>query len=299
MDQVGDLVMFSTVARSGSLAQAAQALNISPSGVSRRLSRFEDRLGVRLFNRTTRTLSLTEPGIYLLERCDDILWAVEEAESTVSQLRQKPRGTLRVAASDAFSLIVLVPFLESFQAKFPDLKVILLQGDGPIDLLGSNLDLAIRFELPSATSLIVKKLISDPWVICAAPSYLARFGPITDPNQLADHRCLAIHARGRTDNRWEFRNAEDQPYHLEIPSVISGIGLVNREAALAGLGVARLAHFLVRDRLASGELVQVLADHMPNDNRSIFAVYPERQFLPSKVRYFLDALSEFMKDRFH
>lgn len=295
MDKIGDLALFSSVARAGSLAAAAERLNMSPSGVSRRLKRFEDRLGVRLFNRTTRSLLMTESGISLLERSDEILAAVEEAENAASQRNLNPSGTLKVAASDAFALDVAVPFLKSFRQKYPDLRVMLLQGDGPIDILASGVDLAIRFEMPTATSFIVRKLIPDPWVICAAPEYLKQNGPVDTPADLSEHPCLLIHANGRTTNRWQFRSGDGTGYELDIEGAVYGIGLVVRQAALAGLGVARLAHFLVREYLERGDLVQVLAGHMPDDDRSIYAVYPDRNYLPTKTRVFLDELSDYLK----
>ena len=294
MDQIGDLVLFSAVARAGSLAAASERLNMSPSGVSRRLKRLEDRLGVKLLNRTTRSLILTEPGASLLERCDDILSAVEDAESAVSELNIDPRGILRVAASDAFALLVAVPFLKAFQEKCPNLRVMLLQGDGPIDMFADGVDIAIRFELPSTTSFIIRKLIADPWVVCASPAYLARQGPIAVPADLHHHRCIVIHANGRTSSRWQFSATGGSTYDLDVEGIMYGIGMVAREATLSGLGVARLARFLVREKLASGELVQVLSDHMPNDDRSIYAVYPDRQYLPTKVRMFLDELADYM-----
>ncbi len=294
MDQIGDLSLFSAVARAGSLAAAAQRLNMSPSGVSRRLKRLEDRLGVRLFNRTTRSLTMTESGVSLLERSDEILSAVEEAENAASQLRIDPRGTLRIAASDAFALNVIVPFLETFKPKFPNLRVMLLQGDGPIDILGAGVDVAIRFEVPTTKTFIVRKLVPDPWVICASPDYLERHPPILVPEDLEEHDCIMIHANGRTSNRWQFASADGAEYELDLAGSIFGIGLVAREAALAGLGVARLARFLAREHLADGSLVQVLPDHMPADDRSIYAVYPDRNYLPTKVRVFLDELARFL-----
>jgi DNA-binding transcriptional LysR family regulator len=294
MDQIGDLVLFSAVARTGSLAAASERLNMSPSGVSRRLKRLEDRLGVKLFNRTTRSLILTEPGASLLERCDDILSAVEDAESAVSQLNIDPRGILKVAASDAFALLVAVPFLKAFQEKYPNLRVMLLQGDGPIDMFADGVDIAIRFELPSTTSFIIRKLVADPWVVCASPGYLDRHGPVSEPSDLHHHRCIVIHANGRTSSRWQFSSTGGSSYDLDVEGNMYGIGMVAREAALSGLGVARLARFLVRGKLDSGELVQVLSDHMPIDDRSIYAVYPDRQHLPTKVRIFLDELADYM-----
>lgn len=292
MDAIGDMTVFAAVVKAGSFVGAARRLGMTASGVSRRIGRFEDRLGVRLLNRTTRRISLTEAGEALYERCDEILASIEEAEEAALHLRRAPRGVLRVAASDAFALKVLIPFLTGFQARYPELRVVLVQGDGPIDLLASRIDVAIRFELPTSTSFVARKLIDDPWIFCASPAYLEAHGRPRTPDDLAGHRCLTIHARDVTSDRWRFDDpADGKPVNLDIASVFSGIGLAVREAALAGLGIGRIAHFLVSCDLAAGDLVPLLTDWMPDEGRAIYLVYPDRRYLPSKARVFIDELA--------
>lgn len=287
METATDLYLFREIAAQGSFVAAAEKLKLTPSAVSKRLSRFEARLQVRLFNRTTRSLALTEAGRELLQRTEVILDAIDEAEQQARSLSETAAGRIRVACSDAFALHVIVPLLPQLYEAHPGLSVILVQGDGPLDLVAEKVDLAIRFEPPALTSFVAKRLIDDPWVVCASPSYLERYGHPQSPADLHQHRCLTIEARMFETNRWTFANEE-----LQVASVFSGIGLVVREAALAGLGVARLAQFLVIDDLREGRLVELLASSMPESDRAIYAVYPNREYLAKKVRVFIDALAE-------
>ena len=260
---------------------------MTPSGVSKRFSRFEERLQVRLLNRTTRSLSLTESGEELYQRAALILDAIDDAESQARALSRTPSGKIRVACSDALALLVVVPMLSEFRDAYPELSVSLIQGDGPLDLLAEKVDLAIRFERPEHTSFVAKRLVDDPWVICASPDYLNRFGEPQEPAELLAHRCLTIEARMQENNLWEFEREE-----ITVRSVFSGIGLVVREAALAGLGIARLARFLVSEDIAAGRLAPLLESRMPKSDRAVYAVYPNREFLPAKVRVFIDALEK-------
>lgn len=293
MDSISEMTVFAEVVQAGSFVGAARRLGLTASGVSRKIGRFEQRLGVRLFNRTTRSLSLTEPGEALFQRSSHILDSIEAAEGLVRDLGAAPKGTLRVAASDAFALLVLVPFLRGFLERYDGLSVTLVQGDGPIDLLGQRVDVAIRFEQPSHSSFITRKLIDDPWILCASPDYLRAYGRPETPAELQEHRCLTIHARGRTTNRWRFRGDTGRDETLVVESAFSGIGLAVKAAALQGLGIARLAHFLVWPEVEAGLLVPLLTGFWPKEERAIHAVYPNRQYLPSKTRVFIDELGAY------
>lgn len=289
MHPISEMSVFSEVVQSGSFIDAGRRLGLTSSGVSKKISRFEDRLGVRLFNRTTRSLSLTEAGQALFERCENILVAIEDAEDTARNLSTVPKGILRIAASDALSLEVLVPFLKEFQKDYPDVSVLLLQGDGGVNLLNERVDIALLFERPAESSFIARKLIDDPWVICASPQYLERHGTPAAPSELLDHRCLTIHAKGQTNDQWAFRG-DGGVEKIQLDSAFSGIGLTVKAAALNNMGIARLAHFLVSSEIATGMLEPLLADRTENEDRAIYAVYPNRQHLPAKTRVFVDAL---------
>lgn len=294
MSSIDDLSVFKEVVAANSFAGAAKQLGMTPSGVSRKISRLEERLGVRLFQRTTRSLSLTEAGHALSERSISILASIEAAEATVRDLSSTPSGVLRIAASDALTREVIVPFLPNFFAQFPELSVTVIQGDGGVDLLDERVDVALMFERPDETSFIVKKIAKDPWIICASPKYFAEFGEPATPEDLCEHRCLTIHARGRTRDHWKFVQ-NGTPQTIKVPSWFSSIGLNVKAAALEGLGIARLAHFLVCPDIERGALKPILAEFLPRSKRSIYAVYPNRQYLPSKARVFLDKFSSYVR----
>jgi len=293
MDSIKELTVFHEVAQAGSFVGAAKSLGMTASGISKKISRFEDRLGVRLFNRTTRSLSLTEAGIALSTRCETILGSIQSAENVVKDMSTKPRGNLRVAASDAFCNEVIVPFLPLIAKSYPELSVTMIPSDGRIDLLNERVDLAFMFEHPHETSFVVRKLIADPWILCASPQYLKRYGLPSSPSELRNHRCLTIHARGVTRDKWKFIiNKQEDIIHVD--SVFSGIGLTVKAAALQGLGIARLAHFLVCKDINEERLKPIFLNHMPASNRNIYMVYPNRQYLPIKVRVFIDAFAAYV-----
>lgn len=293
MNSIQDLTVFHEVVLSGSFVSAAKPLGMTASGVSRKISRFEDRLGVRLFNRTTRTLSLTEAGRALSTRCETILNSIESAEEAVKDLSAVPRGKLRIAASDAFCNEIIVPFLPEFLQSYPDLSVTLLQGDGRVDLLNERIDLAFMFEQPNETSFITRKLIADPWIVCASSNYLKKHGHPKTPHDLRNHRCLTIHARGTTNDKWSFI-IDGQEEVVHVNSAFSGIGLIVKAAALQELGVARLAHFLICQEIKDGLITPIFLGSMPTSHRNIYAVYPNKQHLPSKVRVFVDAFTKYV-----
>lgn len=290
LDSSSGLALFNQVVRSGSFVGAADALELTPSAVSKGISRLENRLGVRLLHRSTRSLRLTEAGAELLKRSESILAAVREAEAVVTDLANEPQGELSVSCSDAFAALVIVPMLEQFQQRYPRVRVHLAQGDGPIDLLHEPFDVAVRFEVPTPRGLGITRLIDDPWVLCASPEYLEVMGQPEKPAELRHHRCLVIRARGVADDQWVFHRRR----RLVVPvnPVFSGIGMVVKEAALRGLGIARLAHFLVADRLASGDLVPLLTSYAMDDGRAIYAVTPDVDRVPAKSRAFIDSLAQ-------
>lgn len=289
MDSIGELAVFVEVVRSGSFVGASRELGITSSGVSRKINRFEDRLGVRLFNRTTRSISLTEAGQVLFEQSEQILDSIKAAEEIAKDLSGKPRGQLRVAASAALSVGVIMPFLKTFSEKFAEITITTIQADGGVDIMADRIDVALTFERPSESSFIIRKLIDDPWIVCASPDYLKRFGKPETPDDLKNHRCLTLNARDRATDHWEF-DIDDETTSFAVESAHSGIGLALREAALQDVGIVRLAHFLVCQDVLDGRLVPLLSQYAPACERAIYAVYSDRKYLPSKVRVFVDEL---------
>jgi DNA-binding transcriptional LysR family regulator len=289
MDSISDLYAFCEIVALGSFVRAARSLNMTPSGVSKKLSRFEERLNVRLLNRTTRTLALTEAGRDLYAQGKSILASIDEAEARAKHVSLTPRGRLRIACSDAFAVQVLAPMLSVFQERYPEVSITLIQGDGPIDIIEEEVDVAIRFERPTNAAFVAKRLIQDPWVVCASPSYFAQFGKPELPADLTSHRCLTIHRRGQSEDKWSFSRA-GAVEEVHVSGWFSSIGLVVKAAAMEGMGIARLATFLVNKEIKSGSLIQIFPEMILDDDRAIYAVYPHREYLPVKVRVFVDEL---------
>ena len=293
MDSISELAVFVEVVRSGSFVGAARELGFTPSGVSRKINRFEDRLGVRLFNRTTRSVSLTEAGEALFKQSEQILSSVRAAEDIAKDLSGAPRGQLRVAASAALSVGVIMPFLKTFSEKFSDITTTTIQADGGIDIMRDRIDVALLFERPSESSFIIRKMIDDPWIVCASPEYLKRCGKPQTPEDLQMHRCLTIYGRDRTVDHWAFE-IDGETKSVAVEGAHSGIDIALREAVLRGVGVARLAHFLICQDVLDGRLVPLLYKYAPACERAIYAVYPDRKYLASKVRVYVDNLQAHM-----
>lgn len=293
MDTLSDMSVFVEVVRAGSFKGAAEKTGLTSSGVSRKIGRFEDRLGARLFYRTTRAVSLSEAGEVLYERGEKIIESLRDAEDVVRDLSGQPKGQIRIASSAAFTTNVLVPFLSAFSKEFDEITATFLQADGGIDIIGERVDLALLFEQPTETTVISSKVFDDPWIVCASPEYLARKGMPEAPHDLKDHGCLTIHASRQTYDEWKFVE-NGKPVTVKVESICSGIGMAMREAVLQGLGVARLAHFLVCQDVLDGKLVPLLSPYWPKCERAIYAVYPNREYLPTKTRLFLDHLQIYM-----
>lgn len=291
MEIANQMMLFAHVVEHGSFSASARAFDHTPSSVSKQISQLEDRLGVRLLNRTTRGITLTEDGRAFYARCAEIARAVAEAESMVVSLGDHPQGTLRVAATVAFAKALLVPLLPAFLAENDDLKLILDLTDRPVDLAEGEADVAIRFtEQITDPSVIVRKLATNRRVICAAPSYLEAHGAPGQPEDLLQHNCLRL-STVSSWNDWEFPGPNG-------PGVLHVTGNFEANSAdavyhavLAGLGVARLSTYLVGDDLRAGRLVRVLPEYV-QQNSNILAVYASRHNLPPKVRVFVDFLAE-------
>lgn len=291
MDKSTQMEVFVRVADSGGFSAAARTLRLTPSAVSKLIGRLEDRLGVRLFHRTTRSLSLTEEGRSFYERSVSILSEIEQAEAAVSELHENVTGTLRITATVAFTRVHVLPLLPEFMALYPDLRVELELGDRPVDLVEDGFDVGVRMqEQMTDESLVARKLAVNRRVVCATPEYFERFGVPDNPKALLDHNCLN-HSSIGTFNDWEF-DLPDGIWHLKPRGNFeANSAYALYEAVMAGLGVGRLATFLVQPDLKSGRLQSVLNefDHVGS---SLLVVYPHRRHLSTKVRAFVDFMVE-------
>lgn len=287
MDRLGDLEIFARVAATGSMSQAARDLALSPPVISKRIKRLEERLGVRLLQRTTRQIVLTEAGRGFHERVLAVLAGVDEAESWVSQRAASVRGSLRISAPTTFGRLHVAPHLVRFLERFPDVALDLSLSDAFVDVVGEGFDMAIRIADLADTSLVARKLAPNHRVLCASPSYLARAGMPSDLADLARHRLLVHNA-----DHWRLEGP-DGPANVPVASaILTNSSEVIREAVIAGLGIALRSTWDVGPELRSGKLRLVLPQYRASHRVAIYAVYPTRRHLPQCTRVFIDFLAE-------
>ena len=290
-NRFGDIETFLAVANGGSLASAAKALRLTPSAVSRSVARLEQRLGVTLMRRTTRSLALTSEGTAYRDRMDVLLADIQSVEAGLGQGEQGPRGLLRINASPSIGTMGLLPILPRFTERFPDVTVDLTLSDTIVDLVEERADIAIRIGPLRDTRLRAKKLGHSRMVLIASPDYLARRGAPLTPDDLDEHDCLRFSFRRSVDS-WPFRiggKTVQRPVH---GSFFGNSGEVVRLMAVAGGGIARHGRFHVAQDLAAGRLVEVLADFNPGDGEDIHALYAPEDRAAARIRAFLDFLDE-------
>ncbi|MGH8728368.1 MAG: LysR family transcriptional regulator [Burkholderiales bacterium] len=289
MENLTDIAVFVKVVESGSFTQTAEQLELSRAVISKYLSRLEERLGVRLLNRTTRRLSLTEAGAALYEASRGALSQIEDAELAISELQKAPRGRLKVNVPVSFGMLHIAPAIPEFLAAFPGISVDMMMEDRIVDLVHEGYDLAIRVSNPTDSTLVARKLAPERLVTCAAPEYLARHGAPETPEDLAGHNCV-LYSYGSPV--WRYI----APDGKEIAAPVRGNlrmnnGIAQREAALKGLGIVALPTFYLGDYLRQGRL-QVLFAEYRTDELGVYAVYPQRKYLSPKVRTFIDFFAQ-------
>jgi DNA-binding transcriptional LysR family regulator len=284
------LAMVAKVAEERSYAGAARALGVSVATVSRAVTRLEERLGGRLFNRTSRRLALTDLGRGVAERAARVLWEAEEAESTARELASRPRGTVRLAVPMSFGLRWVAPLLPDFFRLYPDISVDLHLSDASADLIGEGFDAALRIAVLEESSLVARRLCSIGRQVVAAPAYLTRYGRPQHPGELASHHCLGYAYRARGDV-WRFAG----PAGETVAVTPSGpLRVTNVDALLPtlleGLGIAELPDFIAAEHLASGRLDAILTDWQLASG-GLYFVTPTTRNRPAKVEVLGDFLA--------
>ena len=287
--------LFQTVVQIGSLSGAGRQSGLSAASVSRHISALEDDLGVRLLNRTSRRLSLTEAGNVYLERAERLLQDIDELRDAVTQLAVRPRGTLRIQCRVSLGTQYLAPLIPAFVANYPDLKIDLWLTDTDLDMTDHGIDLAIRAGGFSDSTLISRRLASSPRVVCASPEYWSQHGRPKTPQALMNHNCLTYRFEiGAAAAIWQFRSDAGQSIDLQVSGNFqTNNGEALRLAALSGLGVALLPAWSVKDYLKTGKLERVLSDcetTVSDLDSGIYAVYLSRRNLSIKTRLFIDYL---------
>ncbi|MCA2411641.1 LysR family transcriptional regulator [Rhizobium leguminosarum bv. viciae 248] len=289
---LNDILIFMAVVDAGSFIAGGQAMGLSRSAAGKAVTRLEDRLGARLLNRTTRTLSLTDEGRMFYERGLQILVSVDEAEASVAGQNSTPRGVLRLTVPDAFGRLVVLPLLEKYLRAWPDIQVEVSFTDRLADIVEEGFDLAIRVGATATDTRLVSRVIATYKArLCASPSYLAERGEPRNVDDLAVHDCLISAGRNQRQG-WRFRGEGGSWIKAQGRSRLRlDSGEAIRDAALAGLGIALLPDFLVTDDLAAGRLRQILAD-FETDDAKIVTLYPDKRLLEPRVRRFIDLIVE-------
>ena len=277
LDRLTGLEVFAKVASNGSLSAAARAMGLSQTMVAKHIAALETRLGVKLFHRTTRRLSITEAGRNYLEASERILAEIEAADANVAVDRVVPRGLLRLNAPVAFGSRQIAPLLAEFAAGYPHLAIELGLNDRLVDLAEEGWDLAIRIGNLSNSSLIARRLAPCRVVVCAAPSYLKARGTPPTVSSLAEHNCLGYTLSQTSVDRWVFGARAEVNVRVS-GNLRANNGEALRAAAIAGQGVIYQPTFIVADDLRAGTLVALTLDHPTFELGGIFAVYlPDRQ----------------------
>ena len=284
------LGVLAAVVRSGSFAVAGKSLNISQSGVSRAIARLEARLGLRLLERTTRSVTLSEEGRRLYEQIVPLLAGLEEAAASVATSKDAVRGTLRVNMDPFISQLILGPQLSRFLRQFPGLKLELITRDRLGDLVAEGFDLAIRFGEPRPSALVARKLLDTRVITVASPVYLKRAGHPKHPSELEEGNHRLIDFRDPETGRayeWAFRQGRKE---IEISSnaqlLLSDVATIHA-VCLAGYGIAQLLELGIESSIESGRLEVVFPDWL-DEQFPLYALHPSRNYLPPKTRAFLD-----------
>ncbi|MGL4230435.1 MAG: LysR family transcriptional regulator [Casimicrobium sp.] len=293
MDRFLEMQTFAAVVDSGSFVGATDVLGMSKPAVSRYVNELESRLGVRLLQRTTRRLSLTEEGSVFYARCKELLSALEEAEGEITSRSGEASGLVRINAPLSFGVSHLAALWSEFKSMHPNVSLDVTLGDRVVDLVEEGYDLAIRIaRLPSST-LICRKLASTRMVLCASPKYLKRAGKPKHPSELAEHDVLA-YSYWSTRDEWQFEGPEGVVAVTTTPRLRTNNGDTCRIGALNHQGIILQPTFLVGEDIKSGKLIEILPQYK-SISLDIYAVYPSRKFVSPKVRLLIDFLIDALR----
>jgi DNA-binding transcriptional LysR family regulator len=290
-DRLDGMTVFVRVVEHRGFSKAAEMLGHSTSYVSKEVSRLEDRLGVRLLNRTTRSISLTDLGRTYFERCSQILTDAEEVERQLSSQHEVPSGLLKIGAPASIGHIHLVPLLPQFLATYPNVQLEVDFNDRVVDLVGEGFDVVIRGGQQKNSNLITRKLMDSRGFTVASPEYLERRGIPKQPQALAEHDCIT-YSNMPTPTHWEFSSTQGKSHSVTIkPRVVCNNVELEMSMVLAGMGIALLPEFCCEKQIREGKLVRLLEDY-PHEDIGIYAMYPHRRHLSAKVRVFVDFMVE-------
>lgn len=288
MDRLGEMSAFVRAVETGGFTAAARQLGLTPSALSKLVTRLENRLGARLLHRTTRRLQMTPEGEVFFNRARHILSAVDDAENEVSQAGKSPRGLLRLHCGSAFGLHQLTPAIPRFQELYPEVELDLTISDTATSL-EEGYDMAIRIGPLDESSMVARRICNLERLICAAPAYLARHGTPRTPDDLQQHNCLWITSLPAL-RRWPFDTEEGIRIVLVSGNVVANNAETVLQLALEGVGITRLTDVIVGEAIRSGKLVPILTDWNHVEPVPLYATYPSGRNLSPKVRAMVDFL---------
>jgi DNA-binding transcriptional LysR family regulator len=290
MERLTEMMAFAKVVETRSFSEAARALSISKSLVSKQISTLESALGVRLLHRTTRKMSLTEIGAAYYEHCARIANEIDAAAETVSQLQVEPRGVLRITSPVIFASLHLPPVMRTFLQRHEQVEVELNASDRVVDIVEEGYDLAIRITGNPIQTMVARKIAPVRWVTCASPDYLERYGTPATPQELNRHQCLVYQGTPTLHSGWRYRVGGK-----ETTLQISGRVRVNTsevllQMALDGIGILVFPTYVLGPHLKSGRLKQILPEYEANPDTSLYATYLPNRYMQPKVKAFIDHL---------
>jgi len=295
LEDLASMVLFAQVVQRRSFTAAAREVGLAKSAVSKRITALEERLGVRLLTRTTRSLPLTEEGLRYYEHCAALLAAADAAEDAVAGASTAPRGPLRVSAPVTLAQMHLADAIAAFLLRYPEIEIDLAVEDRVVDVVEGGFDVAVRVTRLADSSLVARRLATDRLVVCGAPAYLDARGRPATPADLIGHACLHYALVPRAAE-WRFRGARGA-YSVPVRgNFTASNGTVLVRAAVAGLGLAVAPRFMVAAEVAAGRLELVL-EGFRRAEIGIHAVFPSRKQLPARTKLFVDHLVRWFADR--
>ena len=291
MDVMHSMAVFRRVVEARNFSAVARETNMSQSTVSKHIAALEERLGTKLLNRSTRSIKLTEAGKEYYHHCIRILNDFQEAEASVGKGKIKPTGNLRISTSAAFGRSCILPHLNEFFSAYPDIKIDMLFDDDYVDLVKEGIDLAIRIGPLEDSTLIARKIGTTPRVVVASSEYLVKHGRPRKPADLVKHNCL-IHSLQKSPDLWFFNSTQKGEESVRVNGCLKANSPdAVREAIIEGLGISVVCEWFVRDDIRQGRLKLILPEYKPT-SYDIHAVYPERKFVPQKVKHMIEFLAE-------
>ena len=299
MEHLAEMMTFAKVVETRSFSAAAEALKTSKSLVSKQIGTLESALGVRLLNRTTRRMSLTEIGAAYYEHCARIAQEIDAAAETVTQLQAEPRGVLRITSPVIFASLHLAPAIQAFLKRHDKVEIELNASDRIVDIVEEGYDLAIRITDHPSPTMVARQIAPLRWVTCASPDYLERRGTPRTPQELLHHDCLLYYGIAANRDGWRYMVG-----NREISVNVGGKCRINNseallQLALGGMGIVLFPTYILGHHLKSGRLKMILPDSIANPGMSLYMTYLPNRYMQPKVRAFIDHLIEYFGPRPH